>query len=189
MFNVYEAIDDIIDDINVDYYESCYDAIYEELCNRVAYGELTIEEAEMINDVAAEKYLTEGNAFNRVVNDKANKQEKINNRINAIRELRSGYDGDDKYDKFTGKMNDKIRNLRNEYEEHNIKGRKYWTHPKEYRDVQNAASKQGYLSANDRQDLRDLKQDWMYAHGNKGVRPEERYVAGRYLKAQQDSRK
>ena len=57
MFDAMEAVDELIDDINNDYYESCYDAIYEELCDRVAYGELTLEEAEMINDAAAEKYL------------------------------------------------------------------------------------------------------------------------------------
>ena len=62
MFNVNEAINDIIDDINEDYYESCYDAIYEELCDRVNYGELTLEEAEMINVAAAEKYITEFNS-------------------------------------------------------------------------------------------------------------------------------
>ena len=62
MFDVYEAIDDIINDINEDYYESCYDAIYEELCDRVEYGELPLEEAEMINEAAAEKYITEFNS-------------------------------------------------------------------------------------------------------------------------------
>ena len=59
MFDAMEAVDELIDDINNDYYESCYDAIYEELCERVECGELTIKEAEMINESAAEKYLTE----------------------------------------------------------------------------------------------------------------------------------
>ena len=59
MFNAFEAVNNIIDEINENYYESCYDSIYEELCDRVAYGELTIEEAEMINEAAAEKYLYE----------------------------------------------------------------------------------------------------------------------------------
>ena len=59
MFDATEAINDIIDDINNDYYESCHDAIYEELCERVDSGELTIEDAEMINEAAADKYLTE----------------------------------------------------------------------------------------------------------------------------------
>ena len=59
MFNAFEAVNNIIDEINENYYESCYDSIYEELCDRVAYGELTIEEAEMINEAAAYKYITE----------------------------------------------------------------------------------------------------------------------------------
>ena len=67
MFDAYEAINDIIDDINEDYYESCYDAIYEELCNRVDYGELTIEEAEMINEVAAYKYLYEAEDVDKAI--------------------------------------------------------------------------------------------------------------------------
>ena len=83
MFNAFEAVNNIIDEINENYYESCYDSIYEELCDRVECGELTIEEAEMINDAAAEKYLTEGNAFNRVVNDTMDEYKKTENRIKA----------------------------------------------------------------------------------------------------------
>ena len=60
MFNATEAVDNIIDDINTDYYKSCYDAIYEELCERVESGELTLKEAELINDVAYGKYIVEG---------------------------------------------------------------------------------------------------------------------------------
>ena len=59
MFNAFEAVNNIIDEINENYYESCYDSIYEELCDRVECGELTIEEAEMINEAAAYKYLYE----------------------------------------------------------------------------------------------------------------------------------
>ena len=69
MFDATEAINDIIDDINVDYYESCYDAIYEELCDRVDYGELTIEEAEMINEAAAYKYLYEAEDVDKALEE------------------------------------------------------------------------------------------------------------------------
>lgn len=69
MFDAYEAINDIIDDINEDYYESCYDAIYEELCDRVDYGELTIEEAELINEAAAEKYLYEAEDVDKALEE------------------------------------------------------------------------------------------------------------------------
>ena len=36
-----------------------YEAIYEELCERVECGELTLEDAELINDAAYERYVTE----------------------------------------------------------------------------------------------------------------------------------
>lgn len=36
-----------------------YDLIYKELCERVDSGELSLDEAEVINEAAAEKYLTE----------------------------------------------------------------------------------------------------------------------------------
>ena len=36
-----------------------YDIIYEELCNRVETGELTLEDAEVINDLAYERYVSE----------------------------------------------------------------------------------------------------------------------------------
>ena len=62
MFDAYEAVDNLIDEINEEYEESAcdvYEQVYEELCERVDCGELTLEEAEIINDMAAEKYLTE----------------------------------------------------------------------------------------------------------------------------------
>ena len=62
MFDAIEAINDIIDDINDDameYAESCYEEIYEELCYRVECGDLTAEEAEMVNQAAYEKYVSE----------------------------------------------------------------------------------------------------------------------------------
>ena len=36
-----------------------YDLIYEELCERVECGELSLEDAEIINDVAYDKYVME----------------------------------------------------------------------------------------------------------------------------------
>ena len=60
MFDAYEAVDELIDDINDDYYEACVDAyeqIYEELIERVECGEMSLAEAEIVNEAAAEKYL------------------------------------------------------------------------------------------------------------------------------------
>ena len=59
MFDATEAINDIIDEINSDYYESCYNAIYDELFEKVITEEISLEDAQMINEAAAEKYLTE----------------------------------------------------------------------------------------------------------------------------------
>ena len=44
-----------------------YDLILEELNERVECGELTLEEAELINDYAYEAYVLEGNAFNKLI--------------------------------------------------------------------------------------------------------------------------
>ena len=197
MFDAYEAINELIDDINVDYYESCYDAIYEELCDRVDYGELTIEEAEMINDAAAEKYLPEGNAFNRVLNDKINKRKTLDNRADALKDLSKTYD-------FTNsgpvrkpdlnqsyRINDKIRKnfslRKKDQTEGQMTGYRHKFDPESYVQTQNDI-KQGQIPKSGYGTIKNmkLKQDWMNAHGNKGLRPEEKYKAGRYLKAQQE---
>ena len=62
MFDVVEAINDIIDDINDDAMESAkaqYEQIYETLCLRVECGDLTLEDAEAVNEAAYEKYFGE----------------------------------------------------------------------------------------------------------------------------------
>lgn len=56
-FNAIEAINDIIDDINANTYESYYDEICDELDYRVESGELSLEDAQIIADKAAEEYL------------------------------------------------------------------------------------------------------------------------------------
>ena len=64
MFDAYEAVENLIDDINEDYYiyrehcEDAYNEIYEELCERVNNDELTLREAEIINEAAIKKFLT-----------------------------------------------------------------------------------------------------------------------------------
>ena len=69
-FDAYEAVDVLIDEINDSYTESgedLYQQIYEELCERVECGELTLEEANIINDAAANKYLVDDEAFEAAV--------------------------------------------------------------------------------------------------------------------------
>ena len=193
MFNVNEAVDELIDDINVDYYESCYDAIYEELCDRVAYGELTIEEAEMINDAAAEKYLTEGNAFNKIVNNTVDEGKKLENRIKAYDKLQDDTPCDytrSGYNQYV-RLNDKNERKKEELEklkEKRLHGSSYSVDPFEYKKMQdkmksvpkNNPFREDYIRR-----LRKLKQDWMIAHGDIGKIPEKKYKSGRYLRAQQ----
>ena len=190
MFNVNEAVDELIDDINVDYYESCYDAIYEELCNRVESGELTIEEAEMINDAAAEKYLTEGNAYNRVLNKRAKEVEQLDKRISALQKLKDNYGNSNTRSKFSDKLDKKILNYTSMKDDFNILGKDYLTYPAGYKELQNKTALNKFRDSKrareGQEELRTLKQDWMSAHGNKGLKPEERYKAGRYLKAQKE---
>ena len=74
-FDVYEAVDDLIDEINESYIESseeAYQQVYEELCERVECEELTLEEAELINEAAAEKYLYENCEKSSEDDDKEN---------------------------------------------------------------------------------------------------------------------
>lgn len=54
-----------------------YDMIYEELCDRVENGELTIEEAEMINEAAYDRYVTEFESDVKRYYDDRRTQEKL----------------------------------------------------------------------------------------------------------------
>ena len=57
-----------------------YEAIYEELCDRVECGELTLEDAELINDAAYDKYVTEFKAdIERYYDDRLTKEKLSHN--------------------------------------------------------------------------------------------------------------
>ena len=78
MFDAYEAVDSLIDKINNDY---AYEQVYNELLNRVNNGELTLEEAEAVNDKAIEKYLEERDKKEKEEKEKAEKKRKIKKKI------------------------------------------------------------------------------------------------------------
>ena len=100
MFDAIEAINDIIDDINDDtmeYAESCYEDIYEELCYRVESGELTLEEAELINDKAYDMYMSEATRYKveqerlaRKIHDEKRKISKLNSKLDSLERIRKG---------------------------------------------------------------------------------------------------
>lgn len=50
---------DLYEEDAYDPFEEEYNAIYQELCDRVEFGELTLEDAEIVNDRAFELYLSE----------------------------------------------------------------------------------------------------------------------------------
>ena len=114
-FDAYEAVDELIDEINDDYAveaaEEAYQQIYEELCERVECDELTLEEAELINDAAAEKYLYEKKCGKDNGCDK--KKPKCNKKKIAACESVEKYlsekkcDNDDECDKKKPKCNKK----------------------------------------------------------------------------------
>ena len=182
MFNVNEAVDELIDDINVDYYESCYNAIYEELCDRIECGELSLEEAEMINEAAAEKYLTEGNAFNKIVNNTVDEGKKLENRIKAYDKLKEDmvYDLSRSGCKQYGRLDDKI--LRDREKLENLRNKRmdrgdYEIDPFAYKSMQNYVNKlpkDNPFSEDYIRRLRKLKQDWMLTHGDIGKIPEKK---------------
>ena len=61
MFDAYEAVDELIHENNEGYMEAAYetyDRIFEELSDRVECGMLSLEDANLINEAAAQKYLT-----------------------------------------------------------------------------------------------------------------------------------
>lgn len=50
-----------------------YELIFEKIQEQLEKGEITLEEAEALNDVAFNRYVTEGNAYNKAL-DKAGKK-------------------------------------------------------------------------------------------------------------------
>ena len=98
MFDAIEAINDIIDDINDDvaeYSESCYEEIYDELCYRVECGDLSVEEAELINNAAYEKYVSEAAGYKveqeslaRKIQNEEKNISKLNWKLNKLEDIR-----------------------------------------------------------------------------------------------------
>ena len=155
-----------------------YDLILEELNERVECGELTLEEAELINDYAYEAYVLEGNAFNRVAKDNYRKFNKLDNKLTNMDKAWMTLQPKGKAEKLWNQKMDKIKS--------------------EYSKAKYSMSDEGDDSPYDISDIykmskgdyksdlrsRIFKQQWMKDHGNKGLSPEKRYTAGRYLKAQ-----
>ena len=61
-----------------------YELIYEELCERVECGELTLEEAEIINDVAYDKYVKEANIYDKIIDKHASASDRYGEKLDKI---------------------------------------------------------------------------------------------------------
>ena len=163
-----------------------YELIYEELCERVECGELSLEDAEIINDVAYDRYVTERNVYDKIVDRQAERAREYAGKLDR-------YDAIAKANR-SNTVQTQINNARNKY------AQKY--QDENYPDslsVQGSANPSAIERQKFRMNSRKTrtastmshirnKQDWMQAHGNAGASPEEKYQAGRYLDLQNKMR-
>ena len=167
-----------------------YEIMVEYLQEAVDKGELSLEEANMINNAAYERYVesedsdmitveealdlvedilfTEGNAYNKYAN-------KLQKDVNTLRDKNTKITdllGGDKARKLLGDRNEKMLRKMSDFTA----------------DSGNHIDKYNRKGSNNREEQKDMKQTWMRHNGNIGESPEKKYVAGRYLKAQKELR-
>ncbi len=61
-----------------------YDLIYTELCDRIEQGEITMEFAEVVNDLAYDKYIMES-AIDREIEDLKRKKEALKAKLDELK--------------------------------------------------------------------------------------------------------
>ena len=163
-----------------------YNLIVEELIERVENGELTLEEAEIVNDYAYDLYaVDERSNFDRFIDGRADKIEKLRKSAYKMRDITQQ---DETPENVKAILNRKIRRNWDEIKDlsqvpgmphsnFNIPG-KIKNSKKLVTDrcMRGDTDTSGYYT--------DSKRKIKEALGNKGQRPEERYKAERYLKLQ-----
>ena len=166
-----------------------YKMIYDELCERVENGELTLEDAEIVNDYAYDLY---------VVDEKSNFDRFINGRVNKIEKLRkSAYKmgdisrQDETPENVKEILNKKIyRNWDDIKDLYQVPGMPYnnFNTPRKIKNSKKLLTDRCRKGDKDTDACynyyTDSKRKIKEALGDKGQRPEERYKAGRYLKLQ-----
>ena len=163
-----------------------YDLIYEELCERVECGELSLEDAEIINDVAYDRYVNEANVYDKLVDKHAAAARKEYDKARRLEEIQSQYRKDDPQ---RSRYEDKIvaadiRGAKQDYD------KSLFIHPNRKPDdmstanvIQNKRICANVLNTKGKIKTNEYgirKKEWMRTHGNVGKTPEERYTAGRY---------
>ena len=161
---------------------TAYDLIFEEIQNRYDSGVLTEEQAIEVNDLAYEKYVIEGNAYNKFMNGTKDKfkilNSEYNHLINKAKELEKlGPNGKEK----AKELRDRSLKIFTDYLKSVDKSPATLMYDKKGRP---ALGKPNSDDIEYRQMQRNYKKDWMEKHGNAGVAPEKKYIANRYLDAQ-----
>jgi hypothetical protein len=169
-----------------------YNTIAEYLQEAVNTGELSLEEASMINDAAYERYvesedsdmitveealdivediLFEGNAYNRV----AAKLKKDDNSFSDKKDRISNLLGQEKTDQLLSNAEEKLEQRKRKF--------RYDADYSIGNYVNRGSKNENTVDVN-----KCMKRNWMRNNGNRGESPEKKYVAGRYLKAQKELR-
>lgn len=193
-FDAMEAVDDLIDEINYEYTEAAYDEIFEELCERVECGELTLEEAEFINDVAFDRYVSEGNVFNKLLDKEYHKTKKYDDaaikNYNTLRDSK-GLSPEERKKQQKEYCSNNSKMYKNLYgnpiskyaDKHPTSLLKRPNRIDELKYYSNANPKNMYGSDSDRKDFyKTVKKNWMKDHGNVGKTPEEQQEPFKYGK-------
>ena len=180
-----------------------YDIIFEALQEKLENGELTMEEAEALNDAAYNRYVTEANAYNKFLDKRSKAIDKKDRDIEIYSKLlkNDGSKSDDNVAQKIGNLRNDKRKLNNN--EHNActSVKEDIENRKKAEDKVKELKRRGYSkkeidSANSSNltsgtgvsFVRDQKKDWMRRHGDKGQSPEEKYKKDRYLNAQKELR-
>ena len=174
-----------------------YDLIYEELCERVECGELTLEEAEIINDVAYDKYVKEANIYDKIIDKHADASDRYEEKLNKITKAKTQYDPHSREYKALDKIEDRTRGKKL----HHAFNPSLNIDPYNKKWSSDGANSLRYMKKDDSDHYRqyglqryggfdennhkvynhaERKKEWMKLHGNVGQTPEERYKAGRY---------
>ena len=178
---------------------TAYDLIFEEIQNRYDSGVLTEEQAIEVNDLAYEKYVIEGNTYNKYMNNKQDElsslNAKYNHLINKAKELEKlGPNGKEKA-KEVIRQAKSVNNKRKELIEslddshssvHCTKYKKGGCKKDDYPRKFGVRSKRAIKRKIDMDRLEQsyYKKDWMERHGDRGIEPEKKYIPNRYLDAQ-----
>ena len=176
-----------------------YELIYEELCERVECGELSLEDAEVINDVAYDRYVNEANVYDKLVDKHVDAANKSKKKYYKIMRAQKQYDPNSREYKALDEIE-----TRNQYKmcghefnpslninpydiKRHIGGAANVLRNKRINDSEfyRKFGEQMQYSSFDKFDHENYnhatrKKEWMKQHGNVGQTPEERYKAGRY---------